>query len=44
MMTRMTITNARIVTPEAVVAGTVEVAGGQFVTVGNGSSRSPGGG
>ena len=36
-MTRMTITNARIVTPEAVVAGTVEVAGGQFVTVGNGS-------
>jgi len=36
-MTRMTITNARIVTPESVVAGTVEVAGGQFVTVGNGS-------
>ncbi|MCY4592743.1 MAG: alpha-D-ribose 1-methylphosphonate 5-triphosphate diphosphatase [Alphaproteobacteria bacterium] len=40
MMTRMTITNARIVTPEAVVAGTVEVAGGQFATVGNGSTRS----
>lgn len=39
-MTQMAITNARIVTPEAVVAGTVEVAGGQIATVGNGSVRS----
>ena len=41
-MTQMTITNARIVTPEAVVNGTVEVAGGQIATVGNGSIRSRG--